>query len=67
MLQEVEGMEGIFEIKPQKILYEFKSNSNFMYCIDFETKKIIKERRIKNDYKKIIRIKRRKWNITWND
>ncbi len=49
MLQEVEGMEGIFEIKPQKILYEFKSNSNFMYCIDFETKKVIKERRIKNE------------------
>lgn len=45
-LKEIEGVDGVFKIQKQKILYEFSSNSNFMYCQDYETKKIIKSVKI---------------------
>lgn len=49
-LKEIEGVEGIYKIAPQKIMYEFFSNSNYMYCRDYNTKEITKEIKIKEKY-----------------
>lgn len=42
-LQEIENVEGLFKVEPQMIMYKFYSNSNFMYCEDYRTGKIVKE------------------------
>ena len=49
-LQEIDGIKGIFDIVPQKIMYEFTSNSNFIYCKDYETGKILKTKQIEESY-----------------
>lgn len=46
-LHEIEGFEGFFKFKPCKILYKFTTNSNFIYCKDFETDEIIAEKFLK--------------------
>lgn len=48
-LQEIDGMQGIYKIEPQKIMYEFSYNSNFMYCQDYKTKKTIKSIKFKEE------------------
>lgn len=45
---EIEGVKGIYNMTPQKILYEFTSNSNYIYCKDYKTGKIKKTKRLEN-------------------
>lgn len=48
-IKEIEGVEGVFKIQKQKILYEFSSNSNFIYCQNYDTKEVIKEIKINKE------------------
>lgn len=50
-LHEIEGFEGVFKFTPYKILYEFTSNSNFIYCKDFSSGKIISQKFLKKEGK----------------
>lgn len=67
-MHEIEGVPGIYKFTPYKILTEFRCNSNFMYCIDFKSGKIICERKF-SDYenirkdKRTYRVKRREKQI----
>ena len=42
---EIEGVPGVYKFTPMKVMYEFRYNENFMYCINFESGKIVKERK----------------------
>ena len=51
-MHEIEGIPGLYNFIPYKILKEFRCNSNFMYCIDFKSGEIICERKF-SDYENI--------------
>ena len=67
-IHEIEGIRGMYNIIPLYVIREFKWNSNFMYCLDYKSGKIICERKF-SDYenirkdKRTYRVKRREKQI----
>ena len=60
---EIEGVPGVYKFTPMKVMYEFRYNENFMYCINFDSGKILKERRFydyENNDKKTISARTKK-------
>lgn len=70
-IHEIEGIRGMYNVIPLYVIREFKWNSNFMYCLDYKSGKIICERKF-SDYenirkdKRTYRIKRGKKQIQRN-